>query len=434
MDRGRSSDVERLFLTNLNPASVDPEEIVDRDGDAQWLHDGMTAWLGSRDPRPGGAFCILGDKGIGKSILTRRVIAQLREVHAATTLFVTVDCRPARSQRDIFQRAASQLLEELKGRRDVAEPLKAAVQAFAALTRFDEVTLRKAHEHLIQFKVGLDLGGSTSLFKWLDTTFGISLTRSKKLIESLEGSISVNAALLHEAFVQLIEDIHRSAKLRVVLYLDNLEELRHETIARPISVREEVRGEVEALLDLSEAPLGLIINMRTYYSSVLTRRISKRRTLGPLTRAEHLNILTRRIQRERSEVKKRVEQDPGIQASLQQLASMAHTPLAFLAWAEFVLEEGLYANSDMREALRGRLRNHYPDLVADIPKIAALFADNQATVNVEAVRDACGQSELILRKLLDQQVLLPDNYWDPSEFHLDPELGFLIGRGGSRDG
>lgn len=423
--------MERLFLTNLNPASVDPEEIVDRDGDAQWLHDGMTAWLGSRDPRPGGAFCILGDKGIGKSILTRRVIDQLREIHLATTLFVTVDCRPARSQRDIFQRAASQLLEELEGRQDVTQALMAAVRAFAALTRFDEVTLRKAHEHLIQFKVGLDLGGATSLFKWLDTTLGISLTRSKKLIESLEGSITVNASLLHEAFVQLVEDIHRTAKLRVVLYLDNLEELRHEMIARPASVREEVRGEVEALLDLSEAPLGLIINMRTYYSSVLTRRISKRRTLGPLTAEEHLNILSRRIQRERSEIKKRVEEDPRIQAALRQLADMARTPLAFLAWAEYVLEEGLYINSDMSAALEGRLRNHYPDLVSVIPKVAALFADNQATVGFEAVRDACGQSELILKKLLDQQVLLPDNYWDPSEYYLDPELHFLIGRGRS---
>jgi Cdc6-like AAA superfamily ATPase len=419
--------VERLFLTNLNPASVDPEEIVDRDTDAQWLHEGVTAWLAAKDPRPGGAFCILGDKGIGKSILTRRVIAELREIHAATTLFVIVDCRPLRSQRDVFQRAASQLLEDLHGRRDDADPLVAAVRAFAALARFDGVTLKHAHQHLTQFKVGLDLGGSTSLFKWLDTTLGISLTRSKQHIDSLEGSITINATLLHDAFVQLVDDILRHAKLRVVLYLDNLEELRHEAIARPASVREEVRAEVEALLDLSEAPLGLIINMRTYYSSVLTRRISKRLALGPLTSAEHLGILSRRLQRERREVQKRVNEDPGIQAALAQLAGMARTPLAFLAWAEFVLEEGLYANANMGEALHGRLRNHYPDLVAVIPRIAALFAD-KPTVDFETVREACGQSELVLRKLLDQQVLLPDNYWDPSEFHLDPELGFLVAR------
>ncbi|NJO21309.1 MAG: carboxypeptidase-like regulatory domain-containing protein, partial [Spirulinaceae cyanobacterium RM2_2_10] len=98
------------------------------------------------------------------------------------------------------------------------------VQVFAALTRFDEVTLEHAHEHLVQFKVGLDLGGTASLFKWLDHKLGVSLSRSKSLTDKLEGSISVDAQHLHEAFVQLVEDLLHHAKLRVVLVLDNVDQ------------------------------------------------------------------------------------------------------------------------------------------------------------------------------------------------------------------
>lgn len=418
--------MERIFLTNLSPASVDPEEIVNREKSVSWLFEGLTAWLSAHDPRPGGAFCVLGEKGIGKSILTRRAISALRELHISTTVFLDIDCRPLRSQRDVFREAASQLVGDLQARGDVLPALVAAAQVFAALTRFDEVTLKHAHEHLVQYKTGLDIGGTASLFKWLDTKLGISLTRSKKLTDTLEGSITVDAQHLHEAFVQLIEDLLRHAQLRVVLVLDNLEELRHEAITRPAASREEVRADVEALLHLAEGPLALVVNMRTYYSSVLTRRISKRITLTPLRSDEHLLIFHRRVTRERTEVQGRLRDDPSITAALARLSTLAPTPLAFLTWTEFVLESGRYGESDMREVLRQRLQSHYADLSGVIPKVAALFASAQATVELDVVRAACGRSDLLVRKLLDQQVLLPNNYWDPTEFYLDPELGFLI--------
>src|SRR5690606_29416819 len=110
-------------------------------------------------------------------------------------------------------------------------------------------------------------------------------------------SITIDGPRLREALVRLLADIHTHARLRVVLYLDNIEELDHEAMRDEVT-RERVRGEIEALLELSEAPLGLVLNMRTYYASVLDRRISRRRTLGRLSEAEHLEIFERRVARE----------------------------------------------------------------------------------------------------------------------------------------
>jgi len=425
--------VDRISLSNLSPTAVNPRELVNRDADADWLRDGLTAWLRSPDPSAGGGFCVLGDKGIGKSILTRRVIEDLREVHAATTMFLLVDCRPLRNQRDVYREAANQLVEELVARRsDVPPALIAEARVFDTLTRFDQVTLKHAHEQLTQYKVSVDIGGSHSLVKWLDAKLGISLLRSSKSIEALEGSITVDGPRLHEGFVQLLHDITRHSikqdePLRVVLYLDNIEELRHEALNKD-EAREAVRADVEALLHLSEAPLGLVLNMRTYYSSVLTRRISKRRTLGRMPDAEQRAIFERRMAGEDPRDQARVRASEAVATAIDKLADLARTPLAFLTWAEFILDEGLYDQDDMARALTRRLGSHYSTVARYIPTVAALFKDPSALVDAETVREACGGNDSIYRQLIDQQVLLPHNYWDPREFSIDPELGFLVGR------
>ncbi len=422
--------MEPLFLSNLNPASVDPRELVNRDSDARWLDKGLHAWMRSPDRTLGTAFCILGDKGIGKSILTRRVIEQLRQVHSATTVFLTVDCRPLRTQRDVYREAGSQLVGDLAGRAerdvpDVPKGLLAEARSFDALTRFDTVSLRYAHEQLIQHKVSFELGSSQSLAKWLDAKFGISMLRSKQSVEQLEGFISIDTDRVREGFVQLLHDITRHSNLRVVLYLDNVEELAHEALLDDDD-RERVRADVEALLHLAEAPLALVLNMRTYYSSVLTRRINARQTLGPLSAAEHRAIFDRRLQREDPRDQATVSSTPEIRAVLDRLAALAQTPLAFLSWAGFVLSRGLYDEAEIVDSLREQfLSSHYATISDAIPRIAALFENPGARVEREDVLRACNGSETLFLELVEQQVLLPHNYWDPREFCLDPELGFL---------
>ena len=186
-----------------------------------------------------------------------------------------------------------------------------------------------------------------------------------------------------------------------------------------------MRADIEALLHLSEAPLALVLNMRTYYASVLPRRISKRRNLGSMPAEELRAIFERRLQRETPEDQARAN-TPAVTTAVGSLADMATTPLAFLTWVEFILDEGLYAKDDLGAALVTRLASHYVGLERVIPKVAALFEDRSAPVSAEAILDVIGKSESIYRQLIVQQVLLPHNYWDPREFHLDPELRFLL--------
>jgi hypothetical protein len=119
---------------------------------------------------------------------------------------------------------------------------------------------------------------------------------------------------------------------------------------------------------------------------------------------------------------------PELRRTIAELTKLARTPLAFLTWAEYLLEEGLWQQTDLAKALLERLATHYSTIARHIPKVAALFADADSLVELDAVRQACDGNDPLVRQLLDHQVLLPVNYWDPREFFLDPELGFLIGR------
>ncbi|EDM76091.1 hypothetical protein PPSIR1_41454 [Plesiocystis pacifica SIR-1] len=412
-------------MTNLNPASLRPDEHVNRDREAQWLKSGLTAFLRAQSPLSGDAFCVLGDKGMGKSLLTRKVFDDLRRTHAATVLLLEVDCRPLRNQRHVYREIGRRLVDELGYRTSVPSALKAAARSFGQLARFETLSLSEAHEQLIGNKIELGLeSGEMRLFGWLRTRLNIGLERSSQVIRSLQGKVQVDGPQLQEALFALLHDIVTQTELRVVVHLDNLEELNHEAMLDE-STRELVRADVEALLHLSEAPMALVLTMRTYYSSVLTRRIQRRQTLRPLGVEDHLEIFRRRAAMEPTDIQRALE-DPSLDAGLSRLAAEARTPLAFLEWTRYLLEEGRLDEEEPLEVLRARLDSHYAQIAPFIPKVASLFDSLEEVVPFEAIHRACDGRDVTVRQLQELQVILPRNYWDPQDFLLDPQLGFLL--------
>lgn len=61
---------------------------------------------------------VLGAKGVGKSIVTRKALETLRRQHGYITVFVTVDCRRQLSQRRVLRQLADALHQELVKMRD----------------------------------------------------------------------------------------------------------------------------------------------------------------------------------------------------------------------------------------------------------------------------------------------------------------------------
>jgi hypothetical protein len=412
------------FLNYLSPASVAPEDMVNRESEELWLRAGLESYLQTPDKSRGRAFCIIGEKGVGKSILTRKVIAGLREVHAATTLFLIVDCRRFRDQHGVYGEVARQAVSQLAFRQDVDRALVANAHVLATIAGFDAVERRELHEHLVQHQMASNLQ-SGRLLRYLGATFNISLGLSRKSRETLEGKVRFDGHRLREAVVDFFQDVREHAGIDVVLYLDNIDELDHDAI-RSEEGRLRVRKETDGLLGLAHAPIGLILNMRTYFASILTREVDNPRVLRRMAPADHIALVQRRLSHEAGDVQAELRGEAAM-SGLRQLATVAPTPLALLEWFRYLCERDLHGSEDFLVGLRGMLDDYFASLpIKVIERVAALFEDPDEPAPRSRILAACNENEAVLDQLLLQQVVLPQDFWHPHEFTLAPELHFLL--------
>jgi hypothetical protein len=69
-----------MFLQRFKPSAIDPLYLVNRQVDLDWLVGAISTYLSDPDPRARGplSFCVLGEKGVGKTILTKAALWKLR--------------------------------------------------------------------------------------------------------------------------------------------------------------------------------------------------------------------------------------------------------------------------------------------------------------------------------------------------------------------
>jgi hypothetical protein len=415
-----------MFFDRFDPADVDPRHLVERQRDRRWLTEILSRYLALEGPPTGRAVCVSGLKGVGKSILTRAVLDDLRRTHGANTLFLMVDCRACHARRGVLRAVANAVVRELDALRRATAPVPDALMATAQLmrtiARFDDVSVRVAHEQTRQFRGAVALS-THGLLDALKLTFGLALGLPDKQIKALTGAVRIDDTGLTEALVALLGDL-RAQGFGVVLYLDNIDELRHGEF-NDGSARQAVRRDVEGVLALKAAPIGLVLNMRTYYTGVIPREISNTRVLRPLEAPALQAILHRRMLDERAGIREALAR-PESQAVLEVLARMAPTPLAFLRWVKFLFEEGMFDLALLDDGLREFLGSYYSNVdLETLSGVAWAFERPDRAVDHGALLAACHGNLALLEHLQGRQVVLPRDFWNPTQFTLDPELYFL---------
>jgi hypothetical protein len=415
-----------MFLQKFDPASVDPLLLVNRKKDLDWLGDRLDAYLRSPPPHAGINFVVIGDKGCGKTILTRAAVRRAREKFSDRVAFVDVNCRDLRTAKAAFGHVARQVVDALFGFRalgfEVKNELIASAQILVAITRFDTgVELKVVHEHIEQFKEAVGLEGKRSFLKSIGASYSISIERSKRTVESMTGKITFDVPGLADAVAALFEDI-RDQGFDVVVYLDNLDELRHEY--RTLEEREGVRADVLGLLSMRKAPVVLLVNVRTYFSSILGREFPHRRALGRMSNDELLEAAYLRLGGEPPEVQAALA-DPGHRDAALKLAGISPAPLNFLTWFHRLADSDDLEVSRLKPGLEDFLITDYANVPAStLRAVAAAFPDPTTPISRELLVSACG-SESVLGQLEQAQIVLPLDFWNPIAFTLDPYLAFL---------
>lgn len=411
-----------MYLANLNPTDINPLQMVDRETLRDEMVARLSGFLALPSPREGYNLTLLGDKGMGKSILTRAVLNEVRVRHATNTVVLIVDCRTQRSWQATLRALGSELVAALSAaRRDrlrISDAAFDAARLASELARFDQGELKSAHERTLQFKQALRLNTPQTMAEYLRAELNIDISRDEKTVRSMLGSVRIDEARVSTMMIALMRDLVDEG-LKLVLYLDNVDELDHRYLTQ--AAREGVRRDVEGLLRLVEAPIALVLNMRTYFSGVMGRRMDERCFVDRLDEALLIEMLARRLEREPKEARQEIEQRES-QEGVRELARLSSTPLAFLTWFKYLFERGALPLSRQEAAMRDRLRTHYASLYAPlIERIVAAFPTPDAALSREDLLNIAG-SDSALNRLSEQQVVLPDDFWSAERFRLDPEF------------
>ena len=414
-------ELPAMFFDHLDAADVEPKQLVGRARDAQWLRELLSRYLQAAEHDAGRAACLVGEKGVGKSILARSVLEDLKTRFAASTLFAVVDCRSCHSWRGVISAVAAAVVAELsslqRASADVAEALMATAKLVRALTLYDRIELKAAHAQTLQFQAATGLRGSQETLNSVRLNFGLSLKLNAVQIRSMMGAVCFDDAGLTDALMALFRDL-RSQGFNAVVLLDNLDELRHEY--RDTVARERVRREVDGVLRLKQAPIALVLTLRDYYAGAIERTVSHVRVLQPLAPAELLALLDRRLVYERPEAQAALG---AARPLIEQLADIAPTPLAFLSWVKFLLEEGMLSRRRLSAGFRAFLETQYVNLDPDTLKaLVEALPTPGAPIDRATLLAACAGDEALLETLQDRRVVMPDDFWHPGRFTLDPEL------------
>jgi hypothetical protein len=415
-----------MFLGRFDPSAIDPLFLVNRAEDLAWLTDAISMYLKDPSAKARGSlpFCILGEKGVGKTILTKAAVRKVRETFSDRAIFVEADCRHFPTARAVIDAIAKEVVAQLdelaSGGVAVSDALMSTAQVLAEITRFEDVELKEVHQHLAQFKAATSLAGDHSLLRALKLDFKISLELSESTSRELTGKVRFDEMRLCRALGALFKDI-RGSDVDVLLYLDNVDELAHH-YAIP-EAREKVRRDTETLLLLRDAPIIFIVNMRSYYSGILPREITNLRVLRRLGVPELNAILSKRLETERDEVKKAVTGEDQTKA-LAKIAAFAPTPLAFLRWFKFLFEADALSERGLAKGVTNFLETYYSALPVDVWRLVCDAFDKPETpIDRARLLTACGGNEAQLAQIIDRQGVLPKDFWQPATYYtLDPEL------------
>ena len=418
---------DRVYFTRFDPRSTDPTRLVDRDDTREEMTQRLERFI--TQPRAGSAgmvMSVVGDKGVGKSILTYAVLRELQERHSSALITVAVDCRNHRSWRDVLAGLAEGLRDELlsltAAHLTVPEYAIPAANLLRDYAMRDAVTLTSLHTLTTTLATTAKLSGAIKLRQAALAEVSATRTSTDTTEAKEEAKVQLDDRRLTRLLTALLADLERDARApwRVAVFIDNLDELHYAAYLTPAD-RETCRQEVEGVLTLREAPIALVLNARTYFAGAFARALPRPVRVEALPSPLLVDALRQHIAEE-PPATRAVFATPDAQAELQWLAALPNmTPLGFLVAAFDRAELGSLSPAERATGTVEVLRAYFGDFSEErLRRLVSCFRD-RPRVSREALRAALSD-DYLLDKAQRDQLLLPVDFWDPRELTLDPIL------------
>lgn len=368
-----------------------------------------------------GRILVRGQRGIGKSMLTRKAIAEVRASYGPLT--VTVDGQRTGHGPEAFLRQLAKDLsaETLENATDpVLQQSAEILHRFATVT---QVTVRQVHEWARSLKLGVSMGS-----RFLDRFgFEFAWQRATGATRKLEETHSrdIDADLLRDLIQSLVLDCHHSDQA-VILLLDNLDQVGYA----------EIEEDVRRVTDLARYLLGfegcvVVANLRSEFVSADLRKLhSLPLEVQGFTSEQLMQLFDKRVDKRGPGAREKLEKG-GLVEIARRLSGWTDNAWAFLTWLAFLDYQRIDFGADDTAALRGLLtrfaeQNHVGVRMDEMEELGSAYAVHGRGFLTQGELSAHGVSDELIERATRYGVLVPDWLLSPDRYLLSPTLCFLI--------
>lgn len=394
-----------IYTRCIQPHSIDPKLFTDREDEYRHIKEVLKGIILAKDERER-RLLIHGERGMGKSILLRKVLSHLKqEIDFIPAIVDGRDSRDAEELlRDICEKLASQLRDE--------DEYKRNDKAISEISYLDEIsrvyTITKGWARStaaeIEAKSGVGIG-FLNFFK-LSLGVGGKETEMEELTKTIKTEI--NSRFLRE----LLSHVIKTIKKEVVIAIDNLDQIHD---------KDQIAEFVREIFKHRESPI-----IATLRSEAITREF-RRSFRDPivikgLSEQALMGILATRIEEcpEKSILKQKL---PVI---ADKLKTVTENPLSFLTWIHFLCNNSELNPKKLMDDLEDFILTFYAFDPKKVSSISKFFLNKgNPFLPKEEIPAQSEFSEDDYEVLIETGILVPDDLYEPRKYRLSPDLAFF---------
>jgi hypothetical protein len=365
---------------------------------------------------------VRGDRGIGKSILTRAVLEEV--VAKYGPLRVVVDGGKAqRGQEAFLRRLCTDLANEVV-ENATDDELRKAAEVLRRLARATKV----ARKEVRQWSTSLNLGATlkSKLLNAVQFEFGLARASGKSAMVEEGYERAIDTTFLGELLQGLLSDCF-AAKQFVVVFADNLDQVGYG----------ELDEDVKHVSDLARQLFGLehaviVANLRTEFVSTDLRKLySIEKRIGGLTSQGLLEIAQKRMGLA-AEDRRNALHASGFDDFAKALSEYTDNAWAYLSWLSFLDYTPIdFPATDveaLHRALLGFAANRFCGVATqEIEQLCAPYSGKMHDLLTAAELGASGIGDDLLSRAIRYGALIPDLLLAPNRYALCPALHFYRG-------